>query len=132
MNADPYRDEDALRHEALLADERALLVRAGRMMVWAGAVGLLAVVVGLGTALAAPGASLVVSVGLPIVFSALTLRAGLVLARLPGGSRDYGEIERAVGSLGVVYLVKGVIVVVIMAMFGLSLLLPLALRIFGF
>jgi hypothetical protein len=74
----------------------------------------------------------VVSVGLPVVFAALTLRAGLVLARLPGGSRDYGEIERAVGSLGVVYVVKGVIVVMLMAMFGLSLLLPLALRIFGF
>ncbi|MBC8068406.1 MAG: hypothetical protein IAG13_08740, partial [Deltaproteobacteria bacterium] len=117
MSADPYRDEDALRHEALLADERALLVRAGRMMVWAGAIGLLAVVVGLGTTLMIGGADLVVSVGLPAVFSALTLRAGLVLARLPGGSRDYGEIERAVRSLGVVYIVKGVIVLTVIGLF---------------
>ena len=137
MSADPYRDEDALRHEALLADERALLVRAGRVMVWAGAVGLLAVLVGLGTvdtaiALANGGGGLIVSVGLPTVFSVLTLRAGLVLARLPGGSRDYGEIERAVRSLGVVYLVKGVIVLILIGLFGLALLLPLALRILGF
>lgn len=131
MSADPYRDEDALRHEALLADERALLVRAGRMMIWAGAIGLLAVVVGLGTTLMIGGADLVVSVGLPAVFSALTLRAGLVLARLPGGSRDYGEIERAVRSLGVVYIVKGVIVLTVIGLFGLALVVPLLLQIVG-
>jgi hypothetical protein len=129
--SDPYRDEAALRHEALLAEERALLVRAGKVMIWAGAVGLVAVLVGLQAALVASVGGLVASVALPAVFSALTLQAGVVLARLPGGSRDYREIEKAVRSLGVVYRVKGVIVLLFIALFAAAFLRPLVARLFA-
>jgi hypothetical protein len=126
--SDPYRDEATRKHEALLAEERELLVRAGRVMVYAGAVGLVAVLVGLKMAIAEGTVGLVASVGLPGVFSALTLQAGLVLSRLPGGSRDYGEIEKAVKSLGVVYTVKGIIVLIFIGLFVLAFLAPFVLR----
>jgi len=124
----PYRDESAHKFESLLADERQLLVRAGNVMVWAGAVGLVAALVGLVDAIRGGLFTVVVAVGLPAVFSALTLQAGLVLSRLPGGSRDYGEIEKAVHSLGVVYTVKGVIALCVIALFVLCFFVPLILR----
>jgi hypothetical protein len=126
--SDPYRDEATRKHEALLAEERELLVRAGKVMVWAGIVGLVAVVVGLKLAIAEGAVGIVVSVVLPGIFSALTLQAGLVLAGLPGGSRDYGEIEKAVKSLGVVYTVKGVIVLCFIALFVVAFFAPMVLR----
>jgi hypothetical protein len=127
---DPYRDEATRKHEALLAEERELLVRAGKVMVWAGIVGLVAVLVGVKIALVEGVVGIVASVALPGVFSALTLQAGLVLSRLPGGSRDYGEIEKAVKSLGVVYTVKGVIVLCFIALFAIAFLSPFVLRFF--
>lgn len=126
--SDPYRDEAARKHEALLAEERALLVRAGKVMVWAGVVGLIAVLVGAKLAIAEGAVGIVTSVALPGIFSGLTLQAGLVLSRLPGGSRDYSEIEKAVRSLGVVYTVKGVIVLCFIALFVVAFFTPMVLR----
>ena len=128
MSADPYRDEATRKHEALLAEERELLVRAGKVMVWAGVVGLVAVLVGVKMAIADGAVGIVASIALPGTFSALTLQAGLVLSRLPGGSRDYGQIEKAVKSLGVVYTVKGVIVLCFLALFAVAFFTPMVLR----
>lgn len=128
---DPYREEATRRHEALLADERALLVRAGKVMVYAGAVGLIAVLVGLKAASTEGAVVLIRSTVLPGLFSALTLQAGLVLARLPGGGRDYHEIETAVRSLGVVYAIKGVIVLLIVAVYASLVLMTFVLAFLG-
>jgi hypothetical protein len=73
---DPYREEATRRHEALLADERTLLVRAGKVMVYAGIVGLIAVLVGLKAASTEDVVVLLRSTVLPGLFSALTLQAG--------------------------------------------------------
>lgn len=126
--SDPYRDEATRKHEALLAEERELLVRAGKVMVWAGLVGLVAVLVGGKLAIEEGVVGIVTSVLLPGIFSGLTLQAGLVLAGLPGGSRDYGEIEKAVKSLGIVYTVKGVIVLCFIALFVIAFFTPMVLR----
>lgn len=126
--SDPYRIEGPVSHEALLAEERALLVGAGKVMRIAGVIGLVAAALGLLASYHADLVSIALGAGLPALLSALTLQAGLVLARLPGGSRDYREIERAVGSLHVVYAIKGVIVLIVGGVFLLVLLLPIVLR----
>ncbi len=126
--SDPYRVEGRLTQEALLAEERALLVSAGKVMRVAGIVGLLAAAVGLLASFRADLVAIALGAGLPALLSALTLQAGMVLSRLPGGSRDYREIERAVGSLHVVYAIKGVIVLLVGGFFLLVMLSPLVLR----
>ncbi|MBK8239219.1 MAG: hypothetical protein IPK74_27160 [Deltaproteobacteria bacterium] len=126
--SDPYRIEGPRSHEALLAEERALLVGAGKVMRVAGVIGLVAAVVGLLASYRADLISIALGAGLPGLLSALTLQAGMVLSRLPGGSRDYREIERAVGSLHVVYAIKGVIVLIVGGLFLLVMLAPIVLR----
>ncbi|MBK6918831.1 MAG: hypothetical protein IPH07_15675 [Deltaproteobacteria bacterium] len=126
--SDPYRIEGPRSHEALLAEERALLVGAGKVMRVAGVIGLVAAVVGLLASYRADLISIALGAGLPGLLSALTLQAGMVLSRLPGGSRDYREIERAVGSLHVVYAIKGVIVLLVGGLFLLVMLAPIVLR----
>jgi hypothetical protein len=112
---DPYREEATRRHEALLADERTLLVRAGKVMVYAGIVGLIAVLVGLKAAVPRTWLCCSARPCCPGCSPPSRCRRGLVLARLPGGGRDYHAIETAVRSLGVVYTIKGVVVLIAVA-----------------
>lgn len=127
MSGDPYRDQAFPRQQALLDEEMQLLTRAGRVMVWAGLVGLLATALALASEIRGDIGwwSVGFGVGLPGLFAGLTLQAGLVLSRLSGGSRDYTQIERAVGSLGVLFQIKGILVLVFMALTAVSLVLPL-------
>lgn len=127
--SDPYRVQPAGKLEALLGEEREMLVRAGKLMVVAGVLAVLAVLVGLPSTLGG-GALDWIADAIPAVLGALTLQAGLVLSRLPGGSRDYGQIERALGSLRVVYAVKGVIMLVVIGLMCLVLIAPMVLRFF--
>jgi hypothetical protein len=127
--SDPYRGQRAAKLEALLGEEREMLVRAGKLMVVAGVLAVLAVVVGLPTTLRG-GAFDWIADGIPAVLGALTLQAGLVLSRLPGGSRDYGHIERALGSLRIVYAVKAVIMLLVVGLMCLALIAPMVLRFF--
>lgn len=121
---DPYRqDEPTRRPEALLAEEREILVKAGKVMIVAGGIGLLGALVGLAAELDASVSDMVVQNGVTGLLSGLTLVAGLVLARLPGGSRDYTEIEKAIRSLAVVFTVKGVILMLMAAVFVLPFVL---------
>ena len=71
------------------------------------------------------------STGLPGLFSALTLQAGLVLARLPGGGRDYHALETAVRRLGVVYTIKGVVVLITVAAYVGLILMNFVLAFLG-
>lgn len=127
--SDPYRDQDAAKLQALLDDERALLVRAGRLMLVAGALTLLSTLLGLPATLASGGVDWVTT-GVTAALAALTLQAGVVLSRLPGGSRDYRSIERALGSLRVVYTVKGVIMLAVVGLMALAFLVPTAAAVF--
>lgn len=125
----PYRDDGVRKHEALLADERALLVRVGKAMVLAGAIGMIAAAFGVVPAIGQGVLAWCGGVVVPGALSLITVHAGLVLSRLPGGSRDYTEITRAVDALRTVYSVKGAIVLTLVGLFALTLLVPMILYI---
>lgn len=113
--SDPYRErERGLWLDKLLAEERALLVRAGNAMLAAGALGLIAVLVGLQATIQRGALGRIFDL-LPALVAGLTLSAGFTVVRLPGGSGDYKHIERALRSLRVVYQVKGAFAVLVVA-----------------
>jgi hypothetical protein len=125
--SDPYRDQAAIKLQALLDEERALLVRAGKAMIAAGVLAILAVLVGLPMTLASAWFGWIAD-SIPLVLGIITLQAGLVLARMPGGSRDYGHIETSMASLRVVYTVKGVIMLLAVGVACLAFVSPMFLR----
>lgn len=127
--SDPYRDQAATKLQALLDEERALLVRAGQAMVAAGVLAVVAALVGLPLTFAGTWVDWVGDM-IPVMLGALTLQAGLVLSRLPGGSRDYGHVEKAIGSLRVVYAVKGVLMLLVVGLLCLAFISPMILQFF--
>lgn len=127
--SDPYREGSANKLQALLDDERALLVRAGKMMVAAGVLTVVAAIVSLPITMAGTWLDWLFEL-IPAGLGALTLQAGLVLSRLPGGGRDYSHIEKAVGSLRIVYTVKGALMLLVVGLACLAFISPMVLRIF--
>lgn len=128
--SDPYRDQEGSKLEALLAEERALLVRAGKLMIAAGVLAVLSALVALPRTIGGDAFDWIAD-PIPAILGVLTLQAGLVLSRLPGGSHDYRHIERALASLRVVYTVKGVIMLAVVGLLGLAFVAPMLLNVFG-
>lgn len=127
--SDPYRDRSAIELQALLDEERGLLVRAGKAMIAAGVLAILAALVGLPMTLAGTWMDWIGD-SIPLLLGIITLQAGLVLSRMPGGSHDYRQIERSMASLRVVYTVKGVLMLIAVGVACLAFLSPMVLRIF--
>ena len=126
---DPDRDRSAIELQALLDEERGLLVRAGKAMIAAGVLAILAALVGLPMTLAGAWFGWIAD-SIPLLLGIITLQAGLVLSRMPGGSRDYRHIERSMASLRVVYTVKGALMLLAVGAACLAFLSPMVLRIF--
>jgi hypothetical protein len=128
---DPYRDVEGASSFAFLPEESSLLIECGRWMALAGMLGCIDVAVSSWTAIRDTDATAFIGIAFMATFAAFTLEAGLVLRRLRGeAASDYRSIAKALGRLHIVFAIKGVLFLALIAVTGMAFVLPLLLHFF--